>query len=163
MPVRRVVRYAGVVMRPRIVASGLLVAALLAGTAARAQAPEPGLPRVIYGAPSPSVVYGQPSTPPEGPRRLPQQPPQQAPPPPQGSLTFESGPAYLPPAYYWLPPQDDGRWRQGWRDRPPPPTPTPYVSPRGGMFEPPLPQGRYVGQPPSAPPPQPRYGRQPFP
>ncbi|WP_137124489.1 hypothetical protein [Roseomonas sp. HF4] len=147
-------------IRHRPVAAVLLAAALLAGAGARAQAPELSPPRVIYGTPSPSVVYGQPSTPPEATRRQ-AQPQQAPPPPPQGSLTFESGPAYLPPAY-WLPRQDGRHWRQRWPDRPPPPTPTPYVSPRGGMFEPPLPQGRYVGQPPGAPP-QPRYGRQPFP
>lgn len=138
---------------------------MLAGFAmpAAAQAPEPGLPRVIYGnpAPGPQVLYG-PASP--APRQRPPEPAPAAPAPmpaPQGSLTYQSGPAYLPPAY-WLPP---GAWGPPvrWPHRPvePPPTPAPYVSPRGGAFEPPLPQGRYVGRPPSAPMTQPHYGRPP--
>jgi hypothetical protein len=126
-----------------------------------AQSPEPALPRVIYGNPGPQVLYG-PSSPAPAERPV-RPPPAAAPPPaaPQGSLTYESGPAYLPPAY-WGPP---GAWGPpGYRPRrpvAPPPMPAPYVSPRGGAFEPPLPQGRYVGRPPSAPMTQPHYGRPP--
>lgn len=135
----------------------LVAVALLATAGAGAQAPEPSLPRVIYGAPAPNVIYGAPSAAPEQPRRPPP-PPEPAPVPPRGSLSYESGPAYLPPGAWlpgWGPPP-------GWGShplRPPPRTPTPYVSPQGGAFEPPLPQGRYVGRPPSAPAQQPRYGR----
>jgi len=141
--------------------------AMLAGLAApaAAQAPEPGLPRVLYGTPAPQVLYGNPSAPepPPAPRRAP--PPAAAPPQaPQTSLTYQSGPAYVPPQAYWgVPPGSWGR-PPGWDGRPrpvrPPPTNPPrYVSPERGRFEQPLPQGRYVGRPPSAPPERPLPGR----
>jgi hypothetical protein len=115
---------------------------------AAAQAPEPGLPRVFYGTPAPQVLYGNPSQPepaPE-PRRAPAVTPPQ---PPQSSLSFESGPAYIPPQAYWgVAPGWDRPPRPA---RPPPPNPPRYVSPERGRYEAPLPQGRYVGRPPSAP------------
>jgi hypothetical protein len=140
----------------------LPIMGILAGAPATAQTPDPGLPRVLYGTPTPDVIYGAPSLAPQQPRQAP--PPQPAPrpaPAPQNSLSFESGPAYIPPGY-WLPPPHHWARPPHW-DRPvrPLPEPSPYVSPRGGAFEPPLPQGRYVGRPPSAPPAQPRYGRPP--
>jgi hypothetical protein len=132
--------------------------ALLAALAvpAAAQAPEPGLPRVFYGTPSPQVLYGAPSAPEPAPRPAP--PPMAAAPPqtPQSSLTYQSGPAYLPPPAWW-------GGQPGW-DRPPrwvrpaPVNPPRYVSPERGRFEQPLPQGRYVGRPPSAPPERPFQG-----
>jgi len=131
---------------------------LAAAGRAAAQSPEPQLPRIVYGAPTPNVIYGAPSAAPERQRRAPEAP---APAAPSGSLTYESGPAYIPPGAWvpgWGPPP-------GWtplpqrRLRPPPTMPSPYVSPQGGAFEPPLPQGRYVGRPPSAPPETPHYGR----
>ena len=138
----------------------LPILGLLAAAPAAAQAPEAGLPRVLYGNQNPEVIYGAPSVAPPQARPLPPPAPR-APPAPQGSLSFESGPAYLPPGYW-------GHQRPGWGlpphwERPvrPPPAPSPYVSPRGGAFEPPLPQGRYVGRPPSAPPAPPHYGRPP--
>jgi hypothetical protein len=139
-------------------AAALLGALLALAVPAAAQDPGPGLPRVIYGAPSPQVLYGAPSTPdpPPAPRRP--APPAAIPPQaPQGSLTYESGPAYLPPPAYWgVPP---GGWgaQPGWDGRPRPARPAPpnpprTISPEGGRFERPLPQGRYVGRPPGAPP-----------
>jgi hypothetical protein len=121
--------------------------ALLASLAApaAAQAPEPGLPRVLYGTPAPQVLYGDPSAP--DPAPTPQRaPPQQQ---PQSSLTFQSGPAYIPPQAPWgVAPGWD---RPPRRVRPAPVNPPRYVSPERGRFEQPLPQGRYVGRPPSAP------------
>jgi translation initiation factor IF-2 len=158
--------------------------ALLVGLAApaAAQAPDAGMPRVVYGTPSPQVLYGNPSTPapmPE-PRRTAPPPAPVAPQQPQSSLTFQSGPAYVPPQAYWgAPPYWGGQ--PGWDDRPrpvrpAPPNPPRYVSPERGRFEQPLPQGRYVGRPPSAPlerpfqprpwdasPERPVYGRPPGP
>lgn len=151
--------------------------ALLVGLAApvASQTPEPGLPRVLYGTPSPQVLYGNPATPAPAPAPEPRRaaPPAVpvAPQLPQSSLTFQSGPAYVPPQAYWGAPPGywggpPGYWggQPGWDGRPravrpPPPNPPRYVSPQGGMFEPPLPQGRYVGRPPSAPPEPPVYGR----
>ena len=132
--------------RRRACITALLAAAPMP---AAAQTPEPGLPRVLYGTPSPQVFYGTPSAPEPAPP--PRAAPQPAPsPPPQSSLSFESGPAYLPPAAWW---GGQPGWDRPPRPvRPPPPNPPRYVSPQGGMFEPPLPQGRYVGRPPSAPP-----------
>jgi len=128
------------------------IVALLAGLAApaAAQAPEPVLPRVLYGTPAPQVLYGAPSAtePAPEPRRA--LPPPEAPrQPPQGSLTYQSGPAYVPPQAWWgVPPQWD---RPSRPIRPAPVNPPRYVSPERGRFEPPLPQGRYVGRPPGAP------------
>ncbi|WP_230165497.1 hypothetical protein [Roseomonas sp. CECT 9278] len=113
---------------------------------AAAQAPEPGLPRVLYGTPAPQVLYGNPSVvePLPEPRRAP--PP--AAPAPQSSLTFQSGPAYIPPQAYW---GDQPGWDRPRRPpRPAPANPPRYVSPERGRFEQPLPQGRYVGRPPGA-------------
>ena len=152
------------------------LAALLLGLAAPAvaQAPDPGLPRVLYGTPQPQVLYGNPSMPDpdSAPRRAPPPPAPAAPQQPQSSLSFQSGPAYLPPQAYWgsppgywgAPPPPAWGGQPGWDGRqrpvrPPPPNPPRYVSPEGGRFEPPLPQGRYVGRPPSAPPEPPVYGR----
>jgi hypothetical protein len=143
----------------------VLLAALALPSAA--QAPEPGLPRVLYGTPQPQVFYGNPSAP--APAAEPRRAPLPAPAPPaapQGSLTYQSGPAYIPPHAYWgMPPRGyglqpgwDGRPR-GWR--PPPENPPRYVSPERGRFERPLPEGRYVGRPPSAAPERPIYGRPP--
>jgi hypothetical protein len=142
--------------------------ALLVGLAApvAAQAPEPGLPRVLYGTPPPQVLYGTPVTPDPAPEPRRATPPPAPVPPqqPQSSLTFQSGPAYVPPYAYWGRPP--GYWGRppGWEGRPrhvrpPPPNPPRYISPEGGRFEPPLPQGRYVGRPPSAPPEPQVFGR----
>ncbi|MBR0678866.1 hypothetical protein GXW74_00050 [Roseomonas eburnea] len=138
-------------------ASPLLPMLLLAAGAGAQEpnAPLP-LPRVIYGAPEPNVIYGPSSAEPE--RAPPAAPPVARPatppaPAPQGSLTYGWGPAYVPPLGYWAPPP---HW-----DRPPRPIrPRPEVSvppARGGYYEPPQPPGSYVGRPPSAPP-EPRWG-----
>lgn len=113
---------------------------------AAAQAPEPGLARVLYGTPAPQVLYGSPSQaePAPGPRGAP--PP--AAPPPQSSLTYQSGPAYIPPQAEW---GGQPGWGRPPRPlRPAPTNPPRYVSPERGRFEQPLPQGRYVGRPPGA-------------
>jgi hypothetical protein len=141
--------------RAILAATGLL---FLAGPLA-AQTSEPGLPRVIYGATPPQVLYGPSSAPPAAPEapRIPPPAPQQA---PQGSLTYESGPAYVPPPAYWVGPP--AHWRPPPRHVGPPiVNPQPYLPPDTSRFERPLPQGRYVGRPPSAPPEPYRYGRPP--
>lgn len=139
--------------RAILAAMGLLLAA--GPLAAQTTEPEPALPRVIYGATPPQILYGPSSTPPEAPEapRVPPPVPQQV---PQGSVTYESGPAYIP---YWIGPP--------FRSRPPPRhvgppivNPPLYLPPDTSRFERPLPQGRYVGRPPSAPPPETlRFGR----
>jgi hypothetical protein len=135
-----------------------------------AQAPEPGLPRVLYGTPQPQVFYGNPpaTAPSAEPRRAPPPAPRAAAPPPtapQGSLTYQSGPAYIPPQAWWGVQQRGWGGQPGWERPPrawrePPVNPPRYVSPDRGRFERPLPEGRYVGRPPSAPP-GPVYGRPP--
>jgi hypothetical protein len=129
--------------------------ALLAILALPAAAQDPGMPRILYGAPPPQVFYGTPS---EAPQPRPAPPPVAAaplPPPPQTSLTYQHGPAFLPPPSYWNRPPawgNDPHWHAApQRIRPTPPAQPHFVSPEAGRFEQPLPQGRYVGQPPSAP------------
>lgn len=129
----------------------LAVAALaLLPPASHAQTSEPALPRVIYGATDPQVIYGPASAPPTAaapsPTR-PAPPPRAAtpPPPPQGAgTTLQFGWVPIGPPV-WSPPGL----------RPPPPGP-----PRDTTFERPLPMGTYLGRPPSAPPePQPMLPR----
>jgi hypothetical protein len=143
---------------------------LLAALALPAAAQDPGLPRVLYGTPQPQVFYGNPSAVPAAPepRRASPRPPPAAPPPalPQGSLSYQSGPAFIPPQAYWGWPERGWGWQPGWdgrprAHRPPPENPPRYISPERGRFERPLPEGRYVGRPPSAPPERPVYGRPP--
>jgi hypothetical protein len=129
---------------------------LLALLALPAAAQEAGLPRVLYGTPAPQVFYGTPIDPAPAPRPAP--PPVAAaplPPPPQTSLTYQYGPAYLPPPSYWNRPPawgSDPSWHSPPRRiRPTPPASPRFVSPESGYFERPLPQGTYVGRPPSAP------------
>lgn len=146
--------------RNRSVARATALAWMLAAGQAAAQATDEGLPRVVYGATLPQVIYGPSSAPPPAPAERP--PPPAAEPEPQspeGSLTYESGPAYLPPPVWWVPP---GHGRPPVRPvRPPIGNPPRYIPPDAGRYERPLPQGRYVGRPPSAPILPPRYGRPP--
>lgn len=127
-----------------------------------AAAQDQRLPSVQYGTPLPQVLYGAPSpapTPAE-PRRAAPPPPASLPPPqaPRGSLTYQSGPAYIPPYGYWGARPHWDRPQPVWRRPGPAQDTAPYVSPDAGRFERPLPGGSYVGRPPSAPPP-PTYGR----
>lgn len=136
-------------------AAGVLLAFLAAPLAA--QTPGPDLPRVVYGATPPQVIYGPSSAPPPEPApvrpALPAEAPRQA---PRGSLTYESGPAYYPPPALWLPPP------RAWHPHRPPPPGPPNVSPRPtppqGFFERPLSLGRDFGPPPRAPATAPGYG-----
>lgn len=147
-------------MRQRRAIPAAMALLLAAGPlGAQTTEPEPALPRVIYGATPPQVLYGPSSAPPAAPEepRIAPPMPQQA---PQGSVTYESGPAYLPPPAYWAGPP--GHWRPPPRRVGPPiENPPRYLPPDTSRFERPLPQGRYVGRPPSAPPETLRYGRPP--
>ena len=132
--------------RPCALPALSILAALAAAPAAAQGTPgSPALPRVIYGTPEPSVVYGPGSRPPEPERPRPPEPaPARPPAPPQGSLTYESGPAYLPPLGYWAVPP----WERPHRPiRPPVESSVPAA--RGGYYEAPQPPGRYVGRPPA--------------
>lgn len=78
-----------------------LLALLTLGAPAAAQAPEPALPRVIYGEAEPRVIYGPASMPPERavpPVVTPQAPPRPQP-PPETSLTYGWVPVG-PPVWY---------------------------------------------------------------
>ncbi|WP_198374133.1 hypothetical protein [Neoroseomonas rubea] len=137
-----------------------IVAALILALPCAATAQDQRLPSVQYGAPLPQVLYGAPSPEPEQRRAPAPQAARPLPPPaaPQGSLTYQSGPTYIPPQAYWGAPPHWDRAPPAWRRPGPPQDTAPYVSPRNGYFERPLPEGSYVGRPPSAPPP-PTYGR----
>lgn len=130
--------------------SALTALTILAGLAAAPAAAQGSggsqpLPRVIYGTPEPSVVYGPGSRPPEPAPPRPTEPaPARPPAPPQGSLTYQSGPAYLPPPGYWAVPPWDRPHRPM---RPPAESSVPAA--RGGYYEAPQPPGRYVGRPPA--------------
>jgi hypothetical protein len=93
---------------------------VLVAVPAAAQQPEPPLPRVLYGIPSPAVVYGEPSAPPA---------PPQSQPPPTASLVIESGPAWLPRSAWWYP---------AWRVRQAPPAHAPHPRPQGDTVRQPL-------------------------
>ncbi len=139
----------------------LLILAFVAFPVAAA-AQDQRLPSVQYGTPLPQVLYGTPSPAPAvpEPRRAPP-PPASLPPTqaPRGSLSYQSGPAYIPPYAYWGAPPHWDRPPHVWRRPGPVQDTAPYVSPDAGRFERPLPGGSYVGRPPSAPPPPPTYGR----